>query len=78
MTNDGLQPAVLFDPLGLQALIEAARFDAVRRELTALAAVKELVGLVMEEEHSRSLRGLVLLNACAQVGWRRPVMGGGR
>jgi hypothetical protein len=50
------------------ALIEAARFDVVRIALVKLRkALPLLMKLVLEEELSRALRGLTLLNACVQV-----------
>lgn len=54
-------------PLRAQALFAAAQFDPVRREVTAQRALVTLMALVLEEEHSRALMGLRVLNACVQV-----------
>lgn len=51
----------------MQALIEAARFNSIRKELCDEGALVELMALVLQEDHSRALQGLVLLNACVQV-----------
>lgn len=50
-----------------KALIEAARFNSIRKELCDEGALVELMALVLQEDHSRALQGLVLLNACVQV-----------
>ncbi|KAL6762159.1 radial spoke protein 14 [Haematococcus lacustris] len=50
-----------------RALIEAARFDIVRRTMAEQAALVQLMELVQQETPSRALLGLNLLNACVQV-----------
>mmetsp|Transcript_35054 Transcript_35054/g.78025 ORF Transcript_35054/g.78025 Transcript_35054/m.78025 type:complete len:377 (-) Transcript_35054:404-1534(-) len=51
-----------------KALIEAARFNPIREALVEeKTALPLLMKLALEEEHGRSLRGLILLNACVQV-----------
>eukprot|EP00967_Tisochrysis_lutea_P076910 scaffold104205_cov19-Tisochrysis_lutea.AAC.2 len=49
-----------------KALYEGARFDVVRRELTAQKALVTLMALVLEEQQGRALQGLRILNACTQ------------
>eukprot|EP00983_Pelagomonas_calceolata_P062625 1147367-Pelagomonas_calceolata.AAC.12 len=50
-----------------KALYEGARFDVVRRELTAQKALVTLMALVLEEQQGRALQGLRILNACTQM-----------
>jgi len=50
------------------ALIEAARFNAVRSALVETEdSLSRLMLLAVKEQNERSLQGLILLNACVQV-----------
>lgn len=57
--------------MSLQALLEACKFDSARSSVVALhQALPLLMKLVQREPHDRALLGLMLLNACVQVGCR--------